>query len=93
MTEVTKVSSKGQVVIPREIRKTLGLKEGSRLAVDNLNNVIIMKKVDIEDLKREFKKLTKRGEKFAKEKGILNEEDVVKIIHNGRGIKSNKSSS
>ena len=53
--EFTKTSSKGQVVIPRGIRKRLDIKEGSLLAVVAERDLIILKKVDSkvpdEDLK------------------------------------------
>ena len=87
MTEITKISSKGQVVIPAGIREDLDLEEGTRLAVTRIDSIILLKKIRIEDLKEEFKRLTKKGEKFAKEKGIKDEESVLKKIHKGRGIK------
>ena len=86
MTEITKLSSKGQIVIPTKIRESLQLEEGSRLLVDRFHNLIILKKTNISDLKEEFKRLTKKGEKIAKEKDIKNEEEVIKRIHKGRGI-------
>ena len=53
--EFTKASSKGQVVIPRGIRKKLDIKEGSILAVVAERDLVILKKVDSkmsnEDLK------------------------------------------
>ena len=53
--EFTRASSKGQVVIPRGIRKKLDIKEGSILAVAAERDLIILKKVDSkmsdEDLK------------------------------------------
>ena len=84
MVEITKISSKGQVVIPSKIRENLELEEGARLVVTVVDDVLVMKKIKIEDLKEKFKKLTKKGERFATEKGIKNEEDVVRKIHNGR---------
>ncbi|MCH8003055.1 MAG: AbrB/MazE/SpoVT family DNA-binding domain-containing protein [Nanoarchaeota archaeon] len=86
MTEITKMSSKGQVVIPYDMRKDLGLDTGSTLVVSRTDDLILLKKVQIPDPKEEFKKLTKWGQEFAKKKGIK-EEDVMKIIHKGRGIK------
>lgn len=55
MTELTKLSSKGQVVLPVKIRDELGINEGSILAVDMVNGMIVIKKVDI-DLVNQFKK-------------------------------------
>ncbi len=44
--EFTKASSKGQIVIPAKIRKKLGIREGSVLAVAAENNMIVLKKVE-----------------------------------------------
>ena len=53
--ELTKASSKGQVVIPTDIRKKLGIKEGSVFAVSARKDMIVLKKLDTkikaEDLK------------------------------------------
>lgn len=37
--------------------------------------------------KEEFRKLTEIGQKHAKKLGIKSEEDVVRIVHEGRKIK------
>ena len=52
--EITKISSKGQVVIPMKIRNELKINEGSVLAVDRMNEIIVLKKVDV-DLVKQFK--------------------------------------
>jgi len=41
----TKLSSKGQVVIPEEIRLRLGLKEGTRFVVVGDRDVVILKTI------------------------------------------------
>ena len=55
LPELTRVSSKGQIVIPYDIRKEFGIRKGSVLAISAKNNVIAMKKLDTkmtnEDLK------------------------------------------
>lgn len=53
--ELTKISSKGQIVIPQKIRDQLEINEGSVIAVDISDNIIIMKKIDV-DLVNQFKK-------------------------------------
>lgn len=88
MVEVAKISSKGQVVIPSHIRQELGLEEGSQLAISKVDNFVVLKKVDIKDLKEEFRKLTEIGSKHAKKIGIKSEEDVVRIIHESRKAKN-----
>jgi len=53
--ELTKASSKGQIVIPASIRKRLDIKEGSMFGVAAIKDMIVLKKLDIrmkpEDLK------------------------------------------
>ncbi len=52
--EITKISSKGQVVIPLKIRSELGLDEGSVLGVEKMKDMVILKKIDL-DLVKQFK--------------------------------------
>jgi len=56
--EITKISSKGQIVIPLKIRSEMGINEGSVVAVEKINDVIVLKKIDI-DLVNQFKKSLK----------------------------------
>ncbi len=42
--DVIKVSSKGQIVIPREIRKKLGVKGGQKLLVLTCDGDIVLRK-------------------------------------------------
>lgn len=56
--EITKISSKGQVVIPRKIRSELGINKDSILAFEKVNDIIIIKKMD-EKLIDQFEKSLK----------------------------------
>ncbi len=49
------MSSRGQLVIPQTIRRELDLEEGSIVGMENLNGMIIVKKIDT-DLASQFKK-------------------------------------
>jgi antitoxin PrlF len=88
MPEITKMTSKGQVVIPVEIREELSLDEGTQLVVSRMGDLVLMKKISIADPKKEFEELTKKGSSFAKKKGIKDEHEVVKRIMRGRGVRS-----
>lgn len=46
--EITKISSRGQVVIPLKIRNELGIQEGSVLAIEKMNDLVVIKKLDLE---------------------------------------------
>jgi len=48
LPELTRVSSKGQVVIPKGIRRKFGIREGSILGISAKKNLIVMKKLDKE---------------------------------------------
>ncbi|MDI6720959.1 MAG: AbrB/MazE/SpoVT family DNA-binding domain-containing protein, partial [Candidatus Aenigmarchaeota archaeon] len=65
MPEVTKMTTKGQVVIPAEIREELDLIEGTQLVVSRMGDLVLMKKIPISDPKKEFAELTKKGSNFA----------------------------
>ena len=85
----TKVSSRGQVVIPRSIRRELDLKEGTPLVVFTDRDMIVLKAVQVpsrEDLKKRLEEMFKWGEAHAKKLGIK-ESDVPKMIARVRGLK------
>lgn len=46
MTEQTRLSTKGQIVIPKKIRDTLGIKPGSRLFISVESGNIVIKKTE-----------------------------------------------
>lgn len=74
--ELAKVTSKGQITIPVDIRKKLGVKEGDKiLFVEEENRVVIMNStlVALEEAQKAF-----QGE--AKRLGLKNEQDVVDMI-------------
>lgn len=72
--ELTKVSSKGQVVIPRRVREELGLNEGETLAVVGKDDMILLKRVKLPSPKEVFEKLHAWGTQFAQKKGIKESE-------------------
>ena len=81
----TRMSSKGQVVIPESIRKQLDLKEGAQFLVIGDEDVVILKVVTMPD-KSEFDALIKQARQHAKEAG-LTEEDVTSAVAKARSKK------
>jgi AbrB family looped-hinge helix DNA binding protein len=65
----TTLSSKGQVVIPEEIRQRLGLKAGAQFVVVADGDVVIFKRLGAPDL-REFAPLVKHARLVAKKTGL-----------------------
>ena len=55
--EITVMSVRGQVVIPREVRKKLQLKPKDRLVVYGEDDMIIMKRLDLPELKQAFERI------------------------------------
>lgn len=74
----TKMSSKGQVVIPEEIRERLGLQAGSQFVVLGENDVVIMKTVNKPSMK-DFDSLIKKTRKQARSAG-LKQSDIEETI-------------
>ena len=81
-TEVTSLSSKGQVVIPDRIRKEMGLTTGSKLMVITDGTNLLLKPVE-EPKMEVFKKLIEESRKFAK-KEKLEKTDIDKAIKDVR---------
>lgn len=80
--EVTSMSSRGQIVIPTDIRAQMGLKEGEKFIVLGEDDTVILKKITMPSFKN-FDKLMQKTQSFAKAKGIK-EEDVEKAIKRAR---------
>lgn len=76
--EVTSMSSRGQVVIPLDIRERLNLHEGEKFVVIGENDTIVLKKLEEPSFKG-FDKLLKKTRDFAEKKG-LKPSDVEKAI-------------
>ena len=87
--ELTHMTSKGQVVIPSDIRKEVNAGEGTVFAVFGTGDTILLKRVQKptkEDFKKDWDKLVGESAKKAKILGIK-ESDITKIIHKSRGVK------
>jgi AbrB family looped-hinge helix DNA binding protein len=71
MAEVrtTKMSSRGQVVIPEEIRERLGLKAGSQFVVVGDKDTVILKSISPPSMK-EFDELIAEARKQARRVGL-----------------------
>ena len=81
----TRMSSKGQVVIPDAIRKRLKLDEGAQFIVVGEADMIILKAITPPDL-GEFDTLIQEARKQAKAAG-LKQKDVAFAVAKARGHK------
>jgi AbrB family looped-hinge helix DNA binding protein len=80
--EVTSVSSRGQVVIPQNLRDKLKIQEGEKFIVIGENNTIILRKLEMPSFKG-FDKLLAKTREFAK-KNELKETDVEQAVKKAR---------
>ena len=74
--EVTTISEKGQVVIPQSIRKELGIKPKTKFLVYGRGDTVIMKKLELPDLKKEWEDIFKLMDKKELE---ISEKEIHKI--------------
>jgi len=81
----TKMSSKGQVVIPEDIRKRLGFKPGSQFIVMGEKDVVILKAISPPSMK-EFDELIAKARRQGKQAG-MKRSDITAAIAKVRGKK------
>lgn len=60
LIDITKVTEKGQVVIPKEIRDKMGFQEGTRLIVVAAEDAVVLQKVEAVAGKIRMKDLLER---------------------------------
>ena len=78
--ELTRLSEKGQVVIPTEVRRKMGLKEGTKLLVIGLEDVIVLRRLQLSEEKLRLKKLLAEARFSAKTHG-LSEKEIERLVH------------
>ena len=74
----TRMSSKGQIVIPEEIRNALGLKAGTKFVVMGEGDVVVLKTISPPS-STEFNDLILRAREAAYKSGMT-PEDIQKAI-------------
>jgi AbrB family looped-hinge helix DNA binding protein len=77
-TKFTTISSKGQVVIPKEVRKKLDIKDGNVFAITEKKGLIVLKKINQELSQDDVKTLKSIDEAWQE-------------IENGKGGKAKTS--
>lgn len=80
--DVTRMSVKGQIVIPGDIREALGLVAGTKFFVAGDGDTIILRKIG-HPASEASNKLFAESRKFARKLGIK-KTDVKKTIHQSR---------
>ena len=85
----TKMSSKGQVVIPEEIRDRLGLKAGAQFVVLGERDVVILKSLAPPSME-EFDELVKEARAQAR-RARLKKSEIEKATRKVRRRRENRS--
>ena len=80
--EITSLSSKGQIVIPRSIRTALNISTGDKFAVISDGENILLRPVEKPDIAA-FRKLVAASRKYARETG-LKKSDITAAITKAR---------
>lgn len=78
LTDVTAVSSKGQVVLPKAIRDSLSLISGAKLMVMSDGENILLKPIRKPDIS-EFRSMMEKAEQWASDVG-MSEDDIDSAI-------------
>jgi AbrB family looped-hinge helix DNA binding protein len=79
------MSSKGQVVIPEEIRDRLGLQSGTQFVVVGDRDVVILKAISAPSMK-EFDNLIAQARQKARKSGLM-KSDINAAVAKVRGRK------
>ena len=84
---VFSVSSKGQVVLPTEMRKKLSIGNGSKLAANSLGDMIMLKPISV-PTEQDFKDSLDEAVAWAKEAGYEEKDvdDIVKSYRKARKV-------
>ena len=78
----TRLSSRGQVVIPETIRRSLGLKSGTEFVVFGEDGTVVLKVIEAPSM-REFDEIVARARKGARRAG-LRRSDIAEAIRDVR---------
>jgi AbrB family looped-hinge helix DNA binding protein len=82
MVGITKISSKGQVVIPKDIRDKLNVKEGNLFVITEEDNSIFLKKIEPPKINT-WRRATKPFKEAAKKSGFT-KDDLGRLIKEAR---------
>ena len=83
--ELTRLSGKGQVVIPTEMRRRMGLSEGTKFLVIGLEDTIILRKLQVSEEKLRLKQLLAETRVSVKKQG-LSEREIERLVHAVRKV-------
>lgn len=83
--DLTKLSQKGQVVIPSTLRRKLRLKEGTRFLVFAVGSTIVLRRLRLSEERMRLKQLLAEFRKKAERIGFSTQE-IEEFIHDARKV-------
>jgi len=83
--ELTRLSERGQIVIPTGLRKSMNLREGERFIIMGVGDTIVLRKLELSQERLRLKKLI-RDSRTRALKGGFTEEEVTKLIREARKV-------
>lgn len=81
--ELTRISEKGQVVIPSSLRREMGIRKSDQFLVFGDNGTVILKKVEIPAIKKTFDEIAKPLQRATRQIGLI-KIDLKKAIKDVR---------
>jgi AbrB family looped-hinge helix DNA binding protein len=81
--ELTRISEKGQVVIPSSLRKEMGIQKSDQFMIFGEEGTVVLKKIEKPVIKKSFDEIAGPLRKAAKEVG-LTRDDVKKALKDVR---------
>jgi AbrB family looped-hinge helix DNA binding protein len=79
--EITTVSEKGQVVIPKSMRRRMRLVPKTKLLVYHYDDTLILKKLTVPNVETEMKALWKEIDKRIGKKRRLSDKEIEEEVH------------
>ncbi len=83
--DLTRLSQKGQVVIPNTVRKKLGLKEGTKFLVVGIGDTIVLRRLELSEEKMRLKQFLEGSRKEADKVGFTAKE-IEEFIRQTRKV-------
>ncbi|MBS3122150.1 AbrB/MazE/SpoVT family DNA-binding domain-containing protein [Candidatus Woesearchaeota archaeon] len=82
--ELTRISEKGQVVIPSSLRKEMGIKKSDQFMIFGETGTLILKKIETQAIKKTFDEIAKPLQQAVKQVGLTRAEvrKAIKDVRN-----------
>ena len=82
--ELTRVSEKGQVVIPSSLRRVMKIEKSDQFLVFGEGDTIVLKKIEKPAFKKSFEQIAKPLQKAAKQVGLTRKdlENAIRDVRN-----------